>query len=90
MSQSRSDLLRKRLEDVFQPQELLIKDQSQLHVGHDGAVDGKGHFEVRIVSAHFTNVGRVRRHQMIYAALGGLLESDIHALRIKAFAPSES
>ena len=69
--------------------ELLIKDQSHLHAGHEGAKDGKGHFDVTIVSEAFSGVNRVQRHRMVYDALGKLLETDIHALRIKAFAPSE-
>lgn len=82
-------MIRKELEEYFQPTELLIKDQSQLHAGHEGAKDGKGHFEVTIVSQAFDGVPRVQRHRMVYDALGKLLETDIHALRIKAFAPSE-
>lgn len=86
---SRDQELRNRLEEAFRPEELLVKDQSQLHSGHAGARDGKGHFEVIIVSSMFTDVSRIRRHQMIYDVLSDLLESDIHALRIKAYTPAE-
>ena len=77
------------LEKTFQPTELLIKDQSHLHAGHEGAKDGKGHFDVTIVSQAFDGVNRVQRHRMVYDALSQLLETDIHALRIKVFTPSE-
>ena len=89
MSPDRQGLIRLELERIFQPTELLIKDQSHLHAGHEGARDGKGHFDVTIVSQAFTGVNRVQRHRMVYDALTQLIESDIHALRIKAFAPSE-
>ncbi len=81
--------IRQRLEQAFAPVELLVKDQSHLHVGHEGAKDGKGHFDVTIVSAAFDGASRLRRHQMVYDALNDLLESDIHALRIHARAPTE-
>jgi len=81
--------IRQRLEQSLDPLELLIRDQSQLHVGHAGARDGKGHFDITVVSQAFAGVSRVRRHRMVYDALGDLLESDIHALRISAYAPSE-
>jgi BolA protein len=42
-----------------------------------------------VVSQAFTGVNRVKRHRMVYDALRDLLESDIHALRISAYAPSE-
>ena len=89
MSLNREALIRTELEKNFQPTELLIKDQSQLHAGHEGAKDGKGHFDVTIVSQVFDGKNRVQRHRMVYDALSKLIETDIHALRIKAFAPSE-
>ncbi len=89
MTESRQAQIRTKLEKSFQPTELLIKDQSHLHAGHEGAKDGKGHFDVTIVSEVFAGLNRVQRHRMVYDALGKLLETDIHALRIKAFAPSE-
>ena len=89
MTEDRQALIRKALEEHFQPTELLIKDQSQLHAGHEGAKDGKGHFDVTIVSQEFDGVSRLQRHRMVYDALRKLIETDIHALRIKAFAPSE-
>jgi BolA protein len=82
-------LIRQRLEQSLDPLELLIKDQSQLHTGHEGARDGKGHFDITVVSQAFTGASRVKRHRMVYDALRDLLESDIHALRISAYAPSE-
>ena len=89
MTEDRQALIRSELEKNFQPTELLIKDQSQLHAGHEGAQDGKGHFDVTIVSQVFAGINRVQRHRMVYDALRKLLETDIHALRIKAFSPSE-
>ncbi len=89
MTEDRQAQIRTELEKSFQPTELLIKDQSHLHAGHEGAKDGKGHFDVMIVSEAFAGVNRVQRHRMVYTALGKLLETDIHALRIKAFTPSE-
>lgn len=89
MTTDREQQIRQRLDEAFQPTELLLKDQSRLHAGHEGAKDGKGHFDVTIVSNTFDGKSRLERHRMIYAALGTLLESDIHAVRIKAFTPSE-
>lgn len=89
MTRDRQALIRGALEKSFQPTELLVKDQSQLHAGHEGAKEGKGHFDVTIVSQAFDGVNRIQRHRMVYDALGDLIETDIHALRIKAFAPSE-
>jgi BolA protein len=82
-------MIRKRLQESLKPLELSIKDQSQLHIGHEGAKDGKGHFDVTVVSDAFAGKNRVQRHRLIYDALRDLLESDIHAVRINAYTPSE-
>jgi len=74
---------------AFSPDELRIKDQSHLHAGHEGARDDRGHFDVFIVSDGFSGLNRVQRHRVVYAALGELMETDIHAVRITAKAPSE-
>lgn len=89
MTEQRVRIIREQLLAAFKPSELLVKDQSQLHKGHEGARDGRGHFDVTIVSTAFEGQNRLQRHRMVYDALTPLLESDIHALRIKAFTPSE-
>ncbi len=47
------------------------------------------HFAARVVSAAFAGRGLVERHQMVYAALGELLEREIHALSLSTQAPGE-
>ena len=89
MNSLREERIRQCLRETLDPQELSIKDQSQLHIGHEGAKDGKGHYDLLLVSRAFEGVNRVQRHRMVYDALRDLLESDIHALRISAYAPSE-
>jgi BolA family transcriptional regulator, general stress-responsive regulator len=74
------------LNESFAPTHLLIKDQSHLHAGHAGARDGLGHYEVIIVSAAFVDLRPLARHRLIYDALGTLMETDIHALKINATA----
>ncbi len=88
MSKQRIVKIRARLIKTFQPEELEIVDESHLHVGHEGARDGKGHFRVRIVSDKFTGLPAVRCHRLIYLAIGDLMETDIHALSIQADAPA--
>jgi BolA family transcriptional regulator, general stress-responsive regulator len=74
------------LRATFSPDELLVKDQSHLHSGHAGARDGRGHFEVQIVADAFAGCSRIQCHRLIYEALGQMMETDIHALSIRASA----
>ena len=82
--------IEKLLTEAFQPSHLLVKDQSHLHAGHAGAQDGRGHYDVTIVSDAFAGKRSLARHRLIYGALGKLMETDIHALRIHASTPDAS
>jgi BolA protein len=82
--------IRRRLDAAFQPVVMDVTDEGHHHVGHEGAKDGRGHFRVHIVAAAFAGRSPIQRHRMIYQALGGLMQSDVHALAIDARAPDEA
>lgn len=87
MNEERIARMRERLQQGLTPTVLQIDDESHLHVGHAGARDGRGHFNVRIVSPRFAGANRIERHRMVFDALGDMMQTDIHALRISAKAP---
>jgi len=89
MSVTRVEQIRQRLEDAFAPESLEVEDDSHKHAGHEGAKGGLGHFSVSIVSAQFNDMRVLARHRAIYAALGGMMQTDIHALAIDAVASNE-
>ena len=89
MSDDRVAKIEAILTEAFAPSHLLVKDQSHLHAGHAGARDGRGHFDVTIVSNSFQGKMPIARHRLIYDALGSLMETDIHALKISAKAQDE-
>ncbi|HMM66768.1 MAG TPA: BolA family protein [Dokdonella sp.] len=82
--------IRARLESRLAPTELEVRDDSHLHAGHAGARDGRGHFSVRIVSRAFEGMAPLARHRAVYAALGELMQTDIHALSIDARSNEEN
>ena len=57
---------------------------THLEVTGDGA-----HFEAVSVSPNFAWLNRVRQHQLVYAALGERMRSEIHALSMRTFSPEE-
>ena len=85
----RIERMRALLTDALAPSELAIDDESHKHVGHAGARDGRGHFRVRIVAAAFSGQSLLARHRRVYAALGQMMQTDIHALAMDARAPEE-
>ncbi|GHH55487.1 MULTISPECIES: BolA family protein [Gammaproteobacteria] len=80
--------IRAALEAAFAPVELEVEDDSHRHAGHAGARDGRGHFNVRIRSAAFAGMTPLARHRAVYAALGEMMQTDIHALAIDAAPPA--
>jgi BolA family transcriptional regulator, general stress-responsive regulator len=89
VSEARVAMIRQRLEQEFSPGDLDVIDDSHLHRGHPGAADGRGHFRVRIVSDRFEGLPRLARHRLVYAAVGELMQTDIHALNIEAVSENE-
>jgi len=89
MTADRLQQIEERLKAPFAPLHLQVKDQSHLHAGHAGARDGMGHFEATIVADAFAGKSRIERHRLVYAALGPLMQTDIHALKINAYSPDE-
>jgi BolA protein len=87
---ARVEELRRRLTHALAPALLEIEDDSQRHAGHEGARDGRGHFRVRIVSPVFAGQSALARHRAVYAAVGDLMQTDIHALVIEARTPEEN
>ena len=60
----------------------------------DARVDVRGedgvHFEAVVVSAAFAGKLPLARHRLVYAALGEMMQTDIHALAIRARTPDEA
>lgn len=89
MTAERVARIRQALEQAFQPSHLEVVDDSHRHAGHAGARDGRGHFDVTIVSQAFAGLAPLARHRAVYAALGEMMTTDIHALSIHASGPGE-
>jgi stress-induced morphogen len=52
----------------------------------DLAGDGD-HYAARVVSRSFDGMSRIRQHQAVYAALGGRVGGELHALQLETAVP---
>ena len=82
--------IRAALEAAFAPTVLDVVDDSARHAGHAGAGDGRGHFNVALVSEAFEGLAPLARPRAVYAAVDALMATDIHALAIRATTPGEA
>lgn len=79
-----------RLNSALSPTSIELIDDSEQHRGHGGYNPaGESHFSLAIESPAFAGKNRVQRQRMVYAALGDLMQSRVHALSIRATAPDE-
>lgn len=90
LNPQRVERIRALLTEALAPQSLDVADDSHKHAGHAGARGGQGHFGVDIVSNAFAGKLPLARHRLVYAALGDMMQTDIHALSIRARTPGEA
>jgi BolA protein len=81
--------IERRLRAALTLERIEIVDESRQHAGHAGARGGGGHFAVTLVSPQFAGLNPIQRHQLVYAALGDLMQREIHALSLRVFTPEE-
>jgi BolA protein len=89
MTAKRVAMIQERLTEVFAPRSLDIIDESHKPAGHASA-GGAGHFVVEIVAEAFAGKNLIQRHRLVYDALGDAMNTEIHALSIKASTPEEA
>lgn len=82
-AQQRIELITERL-NALAPTHLEIIDESHMHIGHEGAKDGAGHFRVIIASEQFKGIAPLARHRLVYDLVQDLIPYPVHALAIQA------
>lgn len=78
----------------LKPTQLELINDSQKHAGHTehlgaGGFTGETHYRLIIVSELFTGQSRIDRQRLVMNLLKDEFNSGLHALEIKAKAPSE-
>lgn len=87
---SRTQRMTSLLQEKFNPVFLKLEDESLRHAGHREAGSGdETHYQLTLETAAFAGMSKVKRHQAIYALLGGEFDTGLHALAIHAYAPGE-
>jgi acid stress-induced BolA-like protein IbaG/YrbA len=74
---------------MVEPRSIEESIRAGLECTHVEVTGDGAHFEAVIVSPAFAGASRVRRHQLVYAALGGRMKEEIHALSMKTLTPDE-
>ena len=81
-------LMKSRLLTAMELYHFEVKDITGRHLNHK-LHDGGFHLEAVIVSNDFEGDNLVQRHRKVYAAMGELMNHEIHALSMKTFTSAE-
>ena len=82
MIADRQARIQQALQQALKPTLCELVDESHLHIGHAGAQTGLSHYHLTISSSQLDTLNAIEQHRAIYQALGSLMQTDIHALRI--------
>ena len=76
-------IIKKKLSDQINIQNIEIEDKSFLHKNHKGNQEGKYHLKLNIVSEELKNMNRIESNKKIYKVLDKELKDTIHSIQIQ-------
>jgi BolA protein len=79
------DTIQAKLSEALQPSTLEVANESHMHAGSAT----ESHFNITAVSATFTDLNLVRRHQAVYKLLQNELAEGVHALAMHLYTEKE-
>jgi len=79
------DTIQAKLSEALQPSMLEVANESHMH----GGPATESHFNITAVSATFTDLNLVRRHQSVYKLLQTELAGGVHALAMHLYTQQE-
>lgn len=85
-----AETIQTKLQEAFQPTQLVVRNVSHQHAGHAGSPGtGESHFEVEVTSASFSGLSKVARQRAVYQVLREEMAGPVHALALKTLSPDE-
>ena len=75
-------IVKKKLNNNFKIENIIIEDKSFLHKNHAGNQEGKFHLKINIKSTELRNMSRVNSNKKIYRILNQEIKKFIHSLQI--------
>jgi BolA protein len=85
LAMSIQDTIQAKLSEALQPSTLEVANESHMH----GGPATESHFNITAVSATFTDLNLVRRHQAVYKLLQNELAGGVHALAMHLYTEKE-
>ena len=75
-------IIKKKLYNNFNIEDILIEDRSYLHKNHPGNVEGKFHLKITLTSLELKKMSKLESNKKIYKTLDNELKKFIHSIQI--------
>ena len=75
-------IIKTKLENNFQIQNIKIEDKSFLHKNHKGNQDGKFHLKISLKSNQLKEMNKIESNKKIFKILDKEIKNFIHSIQI--------
>ncbi len=75
-------IIKKKLYNNFNIENILIEDKSYLHKNHIGNVEGKFHLKITLTSLELKKMSKLESNKKIYKTLDNELKKFIHSIQL--------
>ena len=75
-------IIKKKLYNNFNIENILIEDRSYLHKNHPGNVEGKFHLKITLTSLELKKMSKLESNKKIYKILDNELKKFIHSIQL--------
>ena len=77
------DIIKKKINRKINPENLILIDNSKLHIKHKSYDPNKFHIKIIIKSEKLKNMDKITAHKEIFSVLKDEMNNKIHALEIE-------
>ena len=75
-------IIKRKLYNNFDIEDILIEDKSYLHKNHSGNVEGKFHLKITLTSLELKKMSKLESNKKIYKTLDNELKKFIHSIQL--------
>ena len=75
-------IVKKKLQDQINIEDIKIVDKSFLHKNHAGNQEGKFHLKISLISSELKTMTKIESNKKIYKILDKEMKESIHSIRI--------
>jgi len=75
-------IVKKKLQEQINIEDIKIEDKSFLHKNHVGNQDGKFHLKISLISSELKTMNKIESNKKIYKILDKEMKETIHSIQI--------